>query len=497
MTKHKWLNHLTLYLLIVVIPSILITSMYMQFVSERERERIEQLAQGHASNHAMNIDSFVGETIGRLDTMALLINIENAELSRIEQLLKGTHEKDARFSGFYWVSPNGDILLGSNQLAEKVNLMDRAYFKAALATEETTISHAHLGRVTGRYIVSIATPVMKNDQILGVLIGSVRLNVIEEYLSKMQKDERISVISNTGQVLFSVGQSDGNGSSLEATVATSRIPWQVSVQLPSLSSEWTFSALILSVVFSLIITHILFVLFKYYQLQRQIKLEKLQNDAQKMELIGGLAASTAHEIRNPLTGIKGLTKLLSERHQDEQDQFYFSVIQQEIDRINTIVSELLVLGKPTVHELTENNVMDILVEVIPLIESEARISKVDVAIHPSSDPIYVKCSKDLMKQVILNLTKNALEAMPDGGELCISVEIRNGYCILLVSDTGQGIPEKSLEKIFDPFFTLKKHGTGLGLVVCKRIIEMFEGTIQVKSQLHHGTQVTITLPLDA
>ncbi len=496
MTKPKWFHHLMLYLFIVVLPSILITYTYMQFVVERERERIEQSAQGYASQHAMNIDSFIGETIGRLEAMALLINLEDAEPGRIEELLKGTHDKDARFSGFYWVSPLGDILLGSNQLPKKINLMDRDYFKAALSTQKTTISNAHLGRVTGRFIVSIATPVIKNDRVLGVLIGSVRLDVIQEHLSTLQKEEEIGVLDETGQELFTIGQ-QMEGTSLQATVATSRIPWYVSVRLPNLSWQWKFSSLIISIGLSFILTHILFLLFKYYQLQRQIKLEKLQNDAQKMELIGGLAASTAHEIRNPLTGIKGLTKLLSERHQDEQDQFYFSVIQQEIDRINSIVSELLVLGKPTVHESSENNIIDILAEVVPLIESEAHLSKVDVAVSSNRNPILVNCSRDLMKQVILNLSKNALEAMPNGGHLSITLEVRLGSCDLVITDTGQGIPEKSLDKIFDPFFTLKKQGTGLGLVVCKRIIEMYNGTIRVKSQVDQGTQVTVTLPLDA
>ncbi|WP_134701519.1 ATP-binding protein [Ammoniphilus sp. YIM 78166] len=495
MTNHKWFNHLVLYLFIVVIPSIVITSTYMQFVLERERDRIQQSAQVYASHHAMNIDSFIGETIGRLESMALLISLENADPGRIEELLVGTHGKDDRFSGFYWVSPQGDILLGSNQLPQKINLMDREYFKAALSTKKTTISNAHLGRVTGRYIVSVATPVTKHDQVLGVLIGSVRLDVIQEHLSALKKEEEITVLDGTGQELFLIEKKE-NDTSIAATVATSRIPWLVTVRLSNLSLEWRFSVLLISIGLSFIITHILFLLIKYYQLQRQIRLEKLQNDAQKMELIGGLAASTAHEIRNPLTGIKGLTKLLSERHQDKQDQFYFSIIQQEIDRINSIVSELLVLGKPTVHESSENNMLDILAEVVPLIESEAHISKVDVVVPTNLSPIFVNCSRDLMKQVILNLTKNALEAMPNGGRLSITLDESYGSCVLVIADTGQGIPEKSLDKIFDPFFTLKKQGTGLGLVVCKRIIEMYKGTISVKSQVDQGTQVTVTLPLD-
>ncbi|MEW9668823.1 ATP-binding protein [Ammoniphilus sp. 3BR4] len=495
MTKQRWFNNSLFYLCIVIIPSLLFSYLYIQEQSEKEREKIHREAQRYAGIHAMSIDGFFGETVGRLETMALLVQLHKGNLSHIGYLLEETKGKDPRFSGFYWVSPEGDILISTNPLTGKVNLSDRDYFKKALVSEQTTASKAHLGRVTGRYIVSLATPVVLENQVLGVLIGSVRLDYIQEFLGHSLAEEGIKVSDQTGQLLIDIRPEKEQERLVEATISTGRAPWNITVSFPDIDRSWYVSTLATALAISLIFTHIVFILVHYDRLRRRLNLEKLQNDAQKMELVGSLAASTAHEIRNPLTGIKGLTTLLSEKHKDEQDQFYFSVIQQEIDRINAIVSEFLVLGKPTVQVLTDINLADVLTELAPIVESESHMFKVQLSYSAPSTPLYVTCSRDHLKQVILNVTKNALEAMPNGGILSIAAYRRDNQCVISIKDTGDGIPLDVIKKIFDPFFTLKKHGTGLGLVICKRIIEMYGGSIEIQSTPRAGTEVEIFLPL--
>ncbi|WP_164985241.1 ATP-binding protein [Ammoniphilus sp. CFH 90114] len=497
MTKHKWITHIFFYLFIVIIPSLLFCFFYIQYKSDQETEKIQQEAQRYAGFHAMNIDSFIGETIGRLETMAMMVQLQQGDLAHIGYLLDQTKMKDARFSGFYWTHPKGDILISTNPLPQNINLKDRDYFQEALKTQQTAISHAHLGRVTGRFIVSIATPVVHKDHVLGVLIGSVRLDVMQEFLSRSLDQEDVLVYDRSGQQLIEWGREKREATPILATAATGRVPWEVAIRLPSKDEKWFLHNFILALVISLVFTHILFILVQYDRLRRRLKLEQLQNDAQKMELIGSLAASTAHEIRNPLTGIKGLTTLLSERHKNEQDQFYFSVIQQEIDRINTIVSEFLVLGKPTVQVTKDINISDVLGELVPIMESEAHLFNVELSYTSTPAPLWVRCSKDHLKQVILNIAKNALEAMPNGGTLSIGMNQVKDQCILVITDTGDGIPEDVLKKIFHPFFTSKKHGTGLGLVICKRILEMYNGSITIHSTRGQGTKVEITLPLSS
>lgn len=241
--------------------------------------------------------------------------------------------------------------------------------------------------------------------------------------------------------------------------------------------------------------NILFILVQYYLLKRKTQLERAQNEAQKLELIGTLAASTAHEIRNPLTGISGFIQLLQKKYKSEEDQLYFSIIEQEIKRINQIVSEFLVLGKPTAERLEVNSPQDILDEIMPIIYSEGNLYNVEVNVEILVNrPLKVNCTKDHIKQVILNVAKNALESMQEGGRLSIYLEARDHKAVIKVADNGMGISEDMLEHIFLPFVTSKEKGTGLGLVVCKRIMLMYGGSIDIQSEVDKGTEVTIALP---
>ena len=230
-------------------------------------------------------------------------------------------------------------------------------------------------------------------------------------------------------------------------------------------------------------------------LKRQTKLERMQQEAQKLELIGTLAASTAHEIRNPLTGIKGLVQLLNEKYHHPEDEFYFDVINKEIARINQIVSEFLILGKPTAQKIHTVDMREIIFDLSPLIRSEANLYSIEYELTLPEQEIWVRTNTDQMKQVLLNLTKNAFEAMSKGGQLSLTVLKGKENCYITIADTGPGITKEDLRLIFKPFFTSKEDGTGLGLVVCKRIIESFGGTIEVESESGFGTVVNITLPL--
>lgn len=160
------------------------------------------------------------------------------------------------------------------------------------------------------------------------------------------------------------------------------------------------------------------------------------------------------------------------------------------------MSEFLVLGKPTAEKWELNSLQDIFNEIMPIIYSEGNLYNVEVELTFLTDkPLYVKCTKDHMKQVILNVAKNSLESMQDGGKLSISLGAVDQKAIIKVIDNGEGISKEMLEHIFLPFVTSKEKGTGLGLVVCKRIVLMYGGTITIDSELRKGTEVTITLPV--
>ncbi|WP_461480267.1 ATP-binding protein [Paenibacillus sp. PvR052] len=444
----------------------------------------------------MYIENFIGETIGRLGSLAVVLNQQEDHDDLLQNVLMETHEKDRRFSGFYWVNTNGEIINASNPLTDPVNVSDRSYFQQAIRTGKTQISEAHMGRVTARYVFSIATPVINHaGQIKGVLVGSIQLHVMEEIIRELVRDETIQLLDKNGQILFQTGDFPAGNHWVDSSINLEVVPWKVNSMMELDYKNSILKPFLHNLIMAFLVAHVFFMLVQSFLLKRQMARELSQNEADKLKLIGTIAASTAHEIRNPLTGIKGFISLLSRKYTDEQDQYYLSLIQTEVDRINTIVSELLIVGKPTIASKEVNHVNEILTEIIPLIESEAHLHNVQLFINLTNEPIHIMVSKDHLKQIVLNLTKNALESMESGGQLFISSGRTEEHVWVKIKDTGKGMPPEVLKNIFVPFFTMKEDGTGLGLVVCKRILDSYGGTLLLDSHEGEGTEATIQLPL--
>jgi two-component system, sporulation sensor kinase D len=484
-----------IYLIITILPSFLVSFVVVKSEIKSAEQKYQNKAQRYANFHAMSIDNFLGETIGRLEMLATSITIHNNNLQDLERILVDTHKIDPRFSGFYWAHPNGDLLIGTNTISKKINVSDRLYFQQALMTQTTSISEAHIGRVTGRFIITIATPVFVNGNIQGVLLASISIDEIGKQVKNILDEGSIVVTDDKNQLLITAGNSSSTNNTIKAKMEVSEVPWTAtSILVPEEGNLVKYA--ILPFFGSFTLANILLLLFQYLLLQRKVRHEKIESERQKLELIGNLATSTAHEIRNPLTGIKGLVKLMSEENTNPTNDYYFGVIQTELDRINLIVSELLLLGKPTAHTLNPCAVNDIIADIQPIIQSEATYMNVQLDIQYSTSDLTISCVRDQLKQVILNLTKNALQAMPNGGLLTITIIEETGFCLIRFTDTGIGISEEMIDQVFHPFFSMKKDGSGLGLTVCKRIIESFGGNITIESVVQKGTMVEIRLPIE-
>jgi signal transduction histidine kinase len=215
-------------------------------------------------------------------------------------------------------------------------------------------------------------------------------------------------------------------------------------------------------------------------------------------MIGQIAAGTAHEIRNPLTSIKGFMQMLGQTFREkemEKEQGFTQIMLAEIDRINELVSEFLLLSKPKDVIFGKVDISAVLNEILPIINNEAILHGVTVHYENQEQLPEVVADKELLKQVYLNLCKNGIEAMIDGGELTISEKVDEEARMIHIDfhDTGPGIPVFLIDKIFDPFFTTKASGTGLGLSVCQRIIHDIGGTIRVSCK-GYGTAFTVSIP---
>lgn len=223
------------------------------------------------------------------------------------------------------------------------------------------------------------------------------------------------------------------------------------------------------------------------------KMEELLRRSEKLTTVGQLAAGVAHEIRNPLTTLRGFlqmqqrTKMINQMHTD--------IMLSELDRINLIVSEFLILAKPQAVQYETKDVRFTLGDVISLLDSEAHLHNIEFKAHFSSAPILVHCEENQLKQVFINVLKNAMEAMPNGGTITLCLDGENEReAVIQVIDEGEGISKERLDKLGEPFYTNKEKGTGLGLMVTQRIIEGHKGNMSIDSEVGKGTVVTITLP---
>ncbi|HUW63509.1 MAG TPA: ATP-binding protein [Spirochaetia bacterium] len=221
-------------------------------------------------------------------------------------------------------------------------------------------------------------------------------------------------------------------------------------------------------------------------------------ECEKLAAIGELAAGTAHEIRNPLTTIRGFVQILQQKAKNagfEDINRYADIIINEIDRVNTIIAEFLLLAKPTVARRQEMDVNQVVDQVFPFVQNEALRLEFSAEKELQEGLPPVVGDVEQIKQVLLNLVNNAFQALSAGGGLKISTFIEDdGRVCLAVEDSGTGIPADIMDKLFKPFFSTKEEGTGLGLAISRRIVEDHGGEITVRSREGAGSTFLIYLP---
>jgi two-component system, sporulation sensor kinase A len=224
------------------------------------------------------------------------------------------------------------------------------------------------------------------------------------------------------------------------------------------------------------------------------KTEEQLLNSEKLSVVGQLAAGVAHEIRNPLTSLRGFLQLLDGGMSNKE---YYSIMLDELDRIEFIVSEFLNLAKPQAASFEYHCPIKLLKDVISLLYTEANLYNVTIHIEEQGDIPNLYCEKNQMKQVFINLIKNAMDAMPNGGAITIHAHVMPcNYLLIQFKDEGVGIPKERIKKIGEPFYSTKEKGTGLGIMICHKIIERHRGEISFDSKENEGTVVSISLPFN-
>ena len=234
----------------------------------------------------------------------------------------------------------------------------------------------------------------------------------------------------------------------------------------------------------------------FRDLTERKRLERKVLESQRLATIGQGVSYISHEIKNPLMIIGGFAQqILRKMDQVEKNQEKLEMIVREVKRLEQFLSEVTDITKPSKPQKTMTSVNRLVEEVHSLLEQEMDTHHIEFHISLDDEIPEVSLDPKQMKQVLINVMKNATESMPEGGHLFVSTKLKESVFVLSITDTGKGIAPQDLDTVFEPFITTKQEGTGLGLAICRKIIEDHDGQISIESELGSGTVCSIILPL--
>ena len=232
-------------------------------------------------------------------------------------------------------------------------------------------------------------------------------------------------------------------------------------------------------------------------MREMVELQNRAKRAEHLASIGRMAATVAHEIRNPLSSIRGFAQFFANLFEEKtEERTYALAMMEESNRLNRVVSELLDYARPLELNTEQTSIETLFLDIVRRIELEKAASCVEIVQEIQPETPEVQLDQDRILQVLLNLTRNGIDAMPNGGKLTLAaVWLAEQKSVQIeVQDTGQGIPQANLLRLFEPFFTTKTRGAGLGLAVVRKIVDAHDGEVEVRSEEGVGTQVILTLP---
>jgi two-component system sensor histidine kinase HydH len=215
-----------------------------------------------------------------------------------------------------------------------------------------------------------------------------------------------------------------------------------------------------------------------------------------LHAIGSLAAGVAHEIRNPLSSIKGFAVYFKQRLAgNREDEETADIMIAETERLNRVISQLIEFARPMTLAKEPSDLADLVTQTLRLTQAEAKAKDIEVSLNAQEHLPKAMIDPDKVKQVLINIFLNAFSSMGAGGKLAVSLSRQNDFLEIVVTDTGSGISDEDLPRIYDPYFTSKPAGTGLGLAVAQKIMEAHGGSIKIESRAGEGTSVTLGFPL--
>ncbi|MBP3971565.1 sporulation kinase [Bacillus sp. WL1] len=269
--------------------------------------------------------------------------------------------------------------------------------------------------------------------------------------------------------------------------------------IPSFLSEVTNSAdyiphIIVYEICTIIGT--ILILYLLHILQMQVHLQKELMNAEKFHLIGEMAASISHEIRNPLTSTKGFLQLLqSDTCTEQERKLYIDIAINGIEQANHVLTDYLTFAKPSIEKEQQLQVEEELLHALSLITPLANLTNVRIHYIKQSTSFFIAGEKQKLNQCLLNILKNCIEAMPTGGDLVLTLVPDHKHIQLYIKDTGVGMDQEHVKRLGSPFYSTKEKGTGLGMMVVFSVVQAMNGKIDIISEKGTGTTFLLTFPL--
>ena len=429
----------------------------------------------------------------------------------------------------YFVADNqGNIVAYTHKLGESglTNIKGSPCFREAVQGR-VVISGQQKSAITDEYAVFLCAPIFdKSKKIVGVVGNILPISFFKNILDPITVGKKgyLSLVDGSGFYIYdktvdnkktlvpsicyrydvgkdlSVVERPGSRSgkmNIYTKVRLKSLGWYLIAFQPSSDITTPVIATVTRNLLSLaLLVLTILVLWRYkVSLEYRNQLIKNQN-AEKLALVGELAAGMAHEIRNPLTTIKGFANLLKSKPKYADDMEILDLLSGSVDHIEGIVRETLLLSRPQKMEVRKVNLAAMAEETFGFMKNEALLREINLELAVGDTSLDVEGDELHLKQVVINIIRNSLEATTAGGYVKIKLEKTDrNTAKISIEDNGRGMAPEVVDKAGRPFFTTKPNGTGLGLSVCRRIIEEHKGSFNIESKPGQGTTVEISLPL--
>lgn len=493
-----------------------------------QREGLINECSGLSDVYEDYIQSNLDQIKGLINAIAAIDGVKKLNKTEIDQVCQIIYPKHQDLlANILILDTEGNVV--KTLTGNFKNLKDSACFQEAMKGK-LVVSRKIDGPITREPVVIVAGPIYDQNRIAGAIIESISIDKFGRMLDKIKLDHGgyIMIFDDRGKFIYHPRLQEattainlksekffkeifmGNKGVLEAyspvdrqTVIYSYSPirdtrWGIVAVQPlyPIIENIKYTLLRNSLVFiGLLILSIMLIqiyrISKYeQQFESQLQLERLTTTNQ-------LAAGIAHEIRNPLCAIKCLVQMMKLKENQAPDPRTLQLIIDDLDRIEAISNEFVQLAKPAQSEVTNCDINEILKEVKTLLEAQANLAKVKITSNLANPLPTIEGCPNQLKQVFINIIKNAIEALSQGGTIKISTKLADGgkSIRIAIKDNGPGIHKETLSRLGQPFISTKEKGTGLGLMLCFQIIKHHKADLKIHTHPKHGTEFEIDIPI--